>query len=222
MPRQVLDTVCALAWIAILTATAGAVSKVSNEPTQENPPTTQTTLPPPRPGCEGTVELLVVIEPDGRVRDPRVVRTSGCAELAEKALEEAKLMTVAPVKAGGNRVMAKAMMELNFRPDPTFKEALPTFRPNPPYTDRARKDRREGTLVLAVAVDEMGSVTQLTEISKKLGKGLDKSALETVKAWKFQPAMSEGHAVPCVVTLSFSFHLSLNSSMGNEVQFTQE
>jgi len=221
MSRQVRGRVSALVWIGLLIATAAVASTAPNESTQENASTPQTTLPSPKPGCEGTVYLQVVINTDGRVDAARVVRNTGCAELVDMAIAEAKLVP-APVNVGGNRVMARAMIEINFRPDPTFKQALATFHPNPPYTDRARKDRREGTLVLATAVDRTGSVTGVAEVSKRLGKGLDKNAIETVKTWKFQPATSQGRAVPSVVRLSFGFRVSQGSPSGGEVDFKQE
>jgi TonB family protein len=49
------------------------------------------------------------------------------------------------------------------------------------YTAEALHDRSKGTLVLAIVIDTQGNVTDVQETSESLGKGLNKSAMDTVK-----------------------------------------
>ena len=46
-----------------------------------------------------------------------------------------------------------------------------------------------------------------TSILKPLGMGLDNSALEAVKRWKFQPGTLHGQPVPVIYNLTVNFRL---------------
>lgn len=200
------------AWVVLLMTASSAAQTATSAPSQANQAVAPLALPSPRPGCEGMVVLQVIIDTRGRVRDPQVVKNTGCADLGKTAIEAAKAIALAPIKIEGTPVTAKATMEIEFRPASAgdhrhLRQAVAIFHPDPPYTEEARKKAREGTVVLSVAVDETGSVAGVVEVSKKLGDGLDKSAIETVKTWKFQPATQDDRAMASQVTVSLSFHL---------------
>ena len=60
--------------------------------------------------------------------------------------------------------------------------------PPPDYPDAARKDGKEGRVLLRVLVDEEGK-TKLIEISLSSGSRLlDQAAAEAIKRWRFSPA----------------------------------
>src|SRR5208337_3634293 len=82
----------------------------------------------------------------------------------------------------------------------------PTFKPEPGYTERAREAKLQGTLTLWIVIDSEGNVAD-TGIIKPLGMGLDAKALETVRTWKFKPAMREGTQVPARAMVELSFRL---------------
>jgi TonB family protein len=84
---------------------------------------------------------------------------------------------------------------------------VPTYRPEPPYTPQARHDKIEGTVVLWIVIDSRGNVTDVREVSKPLGNGLDEKAIEAVKTWKFKPATHNGVPVPVRVTVEITFRL---------------
>jgi TonB family protein len=84
---------------------------------------------------------------------------------------------------------------------------IPIFKPEPPYTKKARKAKLEGTVMLVITVDAKGNVTH-ARVVKRLGMGLDKSALKTVKTWEFRPATRDGIAVPVRVGVEIPFNLS--------------
>jgi len=79
-------------------------------------------------------------------------------------------------------------------------------RPEPPYTPEARKDKVQGTVVLAITIDAEGNVTD-ARVTKSLRKDLDESAVKTVRTWKFQPATRKGKPVPFKVNVEVSFRL---------------
>lgn len=83
---------------------------------------------------------------------------------------------------------------------------IPIFKPDPPYSEEARKAKYQGTVVLMIVVDAQGNVTD-TRVAKPLGLGLDEKAVETVRTWKFKPGMRQGVPVPVRVMVEVSFRL---------------
>src|SRR5215472_18675457 len=65
---------------------------------------------------------------------------------------------------------------------------VPIYAPDPPYSEAARKAKFSGTVVLRIIVNAQGGV-QNVQVMKPLGLGLDEKAVETVKTWKFKPAL---------------------------------
>ena len=84
---------------------------------------------------------------------------------------------------------------------------VPTYKPDPPYTPQARHDKIQGTVSLLIVIDAQGNVTNVQEVSKPLGEGLDEKATETVKTWKFKPATRDGVPVPARVYVVVTFRL---------------
>lgn len=83
---------------------------------------------------------------------------------------------------------------------------IPIYKPEPPYSEQARKAKYQGTVVLWIVVDAQGNVTD-AQVVKPLGMGLDQNAIKTVKTWKFKPAMRNGSPVPVKVMVEVSFRL---------------
>lgn len=75
------------------------------------------------------------------------------------------------------------------------------------YTNKARTAKLQGTVGLAVIVNADGTVRDVS-VTKSLVDGLDESAVNTVKKWKFKPAIDrDGNPVPVKVVVQVSFHL---------------
>ncbi|MGE5326588.1 MAG: energy transducer TonB [Deltaproteobacteria bacterium] len=85
-------------------------------------------------------------------------------------------------------------------------EPVPIFKPEPPYTEEARKTKLQGVVDLMIVVDPDGNVA-FARLLKPLGMGLDESALQTVKTWRFKPALRNGSPVPVRVMVQVSFRL---------------
>ena len=83
---------------------------------------------------------------------------------------------------------------------------IPIYEPEPPYSEEARKAKFQGVVVLSIIVDMQGNVSDV-HVVRRLGLGLDEKAEDTVKTWKFKPAMRNGVPVPVRVMVEVSFRL---------------
>jgi TonB family protein len=83
---------------------------------------------------------------------------------------------------------------------------VPIYKPEPAYTHQARVDKLQGTDVFMVVIDASGKVAGV-ELVRGGGGGLDESATETLRTWKFQPAMRKGKPVPVRVMVEVSFRI---------------
>ena len=93
--------------------------------------------------------------------------------------------------------------------DPAPIEATLAYRAAPlTFPAMAIRRKLHGTVMLRVLVDTEGKPTQVV-IEKTSGSDLlDKSARDQVLAnWRFQPATSQGHAVPAWARVPVSFEL---------------
>jgi len=79
-------------------------------------------------------------------------------------------------------------------------------KPEPEYSEEARKAKYQGEVWLSVIVDEKG-VPQEIKVTRKLGLGLDEKAIEAVRKWRFKPGMKDGKPVAVQATIAVSFHL---------------
>ena len=76
----------------------------------------------------------------------------------------------------------------------------------PDYSDEARKSHFQGTVLLAVDVDEHGQVTNV-RVLRPLGLGLDEKAVEAVQRWRFKPASKDGRAIAYPAAIEVRFQL---------------
>jgi len=83
---------------------------------------------------------------------------------------------------------------------------IPIYKPEPPYTDEARAAKLEGTDVSSVVIDDSGNVADV-QVVRRLGNGLDESAAQTLRTWKFKPALKDAKPVPVRVVVEVSFRL---------------
>ena len=88
-------------------------------------------------------------------------------------------------------------------------EAKPLDHVNPPphYPKIARRNGWEGTVLLKVSIDIRGTVKNV-EIHEGSGyASLDRSAVKTVRTWKFSPAKKNGSNIASVMMLPVEFKL---------------
>jgi TonB family protein len=85
--------------------------------------------------------------------------------------------------------------------------AFPIFSPRPPVIDRSLLPDTNQQVIVDVKVSATGDVLEATLV-KGLGNALDRLVLDTVKTWRFHPAMLNGTAVPTEDELIFPFDQS--------------
>ena len=79
--------------------------------------------------------------------------------------------------------------------------------PDPKYSEEARKAKYSGVVVLQAVITADGRAIEI-EVVKGPGMGLEEKAIETVKQWRFKPAMGPGgKAVAVVVPIEITFRL---------------
>jgi len=80
--------------------------------------------------------------------------------------------------------------------------------PKPPYPISSRENGEQGRVILNACITERGAIHHL-ELAKTSGyPALDRSALNTVRLWKFMPALQDGHPLPSCYRLPINFILS--------------
>lgn len=165
---------------------------------------------------QGVVKLDAVIGKDGAVQELKVL--SGHPLLVKSALEAVKNWRYQPVTMEGRPVAVETEIDVNFTLTDENKiynvggdvsAPVPTFSPEPPYTDAARNAKVQGAVVLSIVVDAKGGVRDV-QVLKPLGHGLDQQAAETVKTWKFRPALRNGVPVPVRVNIRVNFQMLNN------------
>jgi protein TonB len=80
------------------------------------------------------------------------------------------------------------------------------YKVDPDYSEEARKAKFQGTVVLAIIVDENG-LPHDVRVVRPLGLGLDQKAIEAVEKWRFRPGMKDGHPVKVAATIEVNFRL---------------
>ena len=90
-----------------------------------------------------------------------------------------------------------------------IKEAIPAYQKNPPprYPRMARRRGYEGTVLIKVLVNRDGKVNEVKVIQSSGYDVLDRSALNTVKDWSFEPGMKGDRAVEMWVVVPIRFAL---------------
>ena len=83
---------------------------------------------------------------------------------------------------------------------------VPLYKPEPEYSEEARKAKYQGAVVLRLVVDSSGRPRDL-KVIRSLGLGLDEKAIEAVEKWKFRPGYKDGKPVPVEATVEVNFRL---------------
>ncbi|MEP6919791.1 MAG: energy transducer TonB [bacterium] len=79
-------------------------------------------------------------------------------------------------------------------------------KPEPQYTEEARKNQIIGTVVLRAVFTSGGQVTGIRAVSG-LPFGLTERAIAAARQIKFSPAMKDGHPVSMYIQLEYNFNL---------------
>ena len=140
-------------------------------------------------------ELGVDFEPNDSYLDG--LRRDGAKDALLKALRSAKKAD----QAGSGGQSIRSVYGVGSEAIPL----VPIYKPEPPYSERARRANLNGVLVLWVVIGPRGNVIDIKEVSDPVGEGLDESAIGTVSTWKFEPPTRDGAPVAVHTHIEVSF-----------------
>ena len=83
---------------------------------------------------------------------------------------------------------------------------IPIHKPEPPYSEKARRAQYQASAVLCAVIGVDGAVERVA-VEKPAGLGLDEAALHAVRAWTFKPATQNGTPIRFRINVEMSFRV---------------
>jgi TonB family protein len=161
---------------------------------------------------EGTVVLSVIFGVDGQIGDIKVIRGLPHG-LTENAIAAANKIRFDPAIRDGRPVSVRGSLEFTFNlyKDPVEQmnaSMRPTilYREKAQYTQEAKDNKVEGTVVLSVVFGADGQIGEV-KVIRGLPHGLTQKAIEAASKIRFEPAMKDGKPVSVRRMLEYSFKL---------------
>ena len=102
----------------------------------------------------------------------------------------------APLYVNGERV---------YRGKEVSQPAIVTDKPEPQFTNQARKKKTHGTVEIRAVLKSTGELTVLN-VLKRLPNGLTEQALDAAPQIKFKPALLDGKPVSQIILLQYNFN----------------
>lgn len=90
------------------------------------------------------------------------------------------------------------------------RKAKVIYRVDPEYPEDARAKKIEGTVLLGFTIDHDG-LPQGIQVKRSLYPSVDQSAIESVRKWRFEPALKNGQPVSMWVNVEVYFALDSRS-----------
>lgn len=90
----------------------------------------------------------------------------------------------------------------------TLTQARYSNTPRPEYPESARREGREGRVLLRVLVDERGRSKQVEINSSSGSEALDRAAAEAIRRWRFDPARYGDQPVESWLRIPIEFRLT--------------
>ena len=87
-----------------------------------------------------------------------------------------------------------------------FQRVHVLSKPEPQYTEEARRNDITGTVVLRVVFSSAGEVVQIRAV-RTLPYGLTERAIAAARQIRFSPALRDGRAVSVAMQLEYNFNL---------------
>jgi len=96
-----------------------------------------------------------------------------------------------------------------YRPGAGVTDPVAIDKPEPQYSEEARKAKLQGSVLLEVVVDEAGKVRMAKVLRplRPMELGLNEMAVMTAIKWKFKPGMKDGRAVAVATQIEIEFRL---------------
>lgn len=133
-------------------------------------------------------------------KDDRLIMENNRVEAAPKKIQKGDHITEIEPKITEYSSSSPSEHEI-------FTQPRYSYNPKPPYPFEARRKGYEGKVILKVEVLSNGNVGKI-ELKYSSGyKVLDNSAIETIKKWRFIPAIKNGESISYWVNIPIVFRL---------------
>jgi len=93
-----------------------------------------------------------------------------------------------------------------FRQNEVTKKAVITFKPEPSFTETARRFEVTGVVRLRAVLYKTGEIKNVSVI-KSLPHGLTEKSVDAAKRIRFEPARKDGQAVSQYVVLEYNYNI---------------
>lgn len=87
-------------------------------------------------------------------------------------------------------------------------EAVPVFRMEPKYPRKAAKSRIEGWVKVEFTITEKGTVTNAKVVDSRPRRTFDRSAVQSIRKWRFKPKVVDGRPVQRKASQVIEFKLA--------------
>jgi TonB family protein len=91
-------------------------------------------------------------------------------------------------------------------PDTGIHPPRQVFTPEPEFPESARRDKKEGHVLIGLTVGIDGVPHDVKVVSSS-DKDFDAKAIEAVQRWRFKPALKNGEPIEVPIEVSVDFHL---------------
>jgi TonB family protein len=173
-----------------------------------------------REGRLGEAEIIRQVE--GRsssffptADDEKELRAAGATdrllEAVRKNFRQGPQTVVGAEPGGGGPGASPLDYTRPFRQNEVTRKAIITFKPEPGFTEEARKNDVEGVVRLRAVLNVSGKVTNIS-IIKGLPDGLTEKAIAAARQIRFTPAERDGRKVSQYVVLEYNFNIYLDEA----------
>ncbi len=192
--------------VSLVTVTAGPESGAAAPTEEVKKKAVQTTQSSPVVVRKAVEKTVIAEAADNRPLRRETAQTSIAVEPARQPASAGR-GTAAGEAARGQRQAGAASQE-------GYSEAMPRYRDNRPpvYPGAARQRGWEGDVLIAAEVRSDGRIGAVRVKRSSGYASLDDSALEAVRAWRFEPAKRMGSPVDAWVEIPIRFKLSPHDS----------
>jgi len=177
----------------------------------------------------GRVTLEFTVLKDGSLGPVKLIDApadSTLGDLAANAVRQSGPFPAMPPELGGELISVRSTFEYDAvaanEPRPAARVCYPAeianrssdwlmppraiSDPEPEFTPEAREKKTQGTVTLEILVAADGTVQSACAM-QPLGSGLEESAVETARKWRFEPATFKGNPQAMQIEVEVQFRL---------------
>jgi TonB family protein len=92
-----------------------------------------------------------------------------------------------------------------YEPSEVDHKAKITYKPEPVFTAKARKNHVSGKVVLRIVLKSSGEIGDI-KVIKGLPDGLTEQCIKVARQIRFEPAMKDGHPVSQYIKREYNFN----------------